>query len=101
MDNYDRIQGENMERVQESAMHVFGNQLTILATDFFISWIISRIISIKVIDTFSSFIPIGIALTNCNPNGKILLKKELHMTPLVVRSFSTTNFIHVIGLLRN
>ena len=34
VDNYDRIQGENMERVQESAMHVFGNQLTILATDF-------------------------------------------------------------------
>ena len=34
VDNYDRIQGENMERVQESAMHVFGNQLTILATDY-------------------------------------------------------------------
>ena len=34
MENYDRIQGENMERVQESAMDVFGNQLTILATDF-------------------------------------------------------------------
>ena len=34
VENYDRIQGENMERVQESAMNVFGNQLTILATDF-------------------------------------------------------------------
>ena len=33
VEDYDRIQGENMERVQESAMHVFENQLTILATD--------------------------------------------------------------------